>query len=342
MAQSSLAEVSSFRGETSLSPPFFYVKEDEGDDFMTIKKMIVAQKYDKNLSIQDSTKEEFLLNNLRLVHHVINRKFSWVLGSMPEIEYDDLVSIGYIGMANAYDRFDTTYGVAFSTYAIPMIYGEFQRFIRDYNPGAKFSRHVKEVGKAIAREQANSEYDELTVEELAERIEKYTVHDIKAGLEYLFARKARSMNETVFQSDGDDITLEEQLMDNDSIDPDRRLILDEFYKTLPKQYIEIMNMASKGMTQGEIGKVVGVSQVQISRIMKKVEEQAIAFGEGHRAVDTKKERKPYKSPKQEQVELARKLLKDPMLSMKKISQMTGLATSTIFNHKVAMKKEGLL
>ena len=147
--------------------------------------------------------------NVRLVWSVVQRFIN--RGYDP----DDLFQIGSIGLIKSIDKFDLSYDVRFSTYAVPMIIGEIQRFIRD-DGSVKVSRSLKEMGNKIRRKR-----DELT-KQLGR---SPTVYEISEGLEITpeevvhaqeAAKSPHSIHETVFENDGDPITLLDQIADEDS------------------------------------------------------------------------------------------------------------------------------
>ena len=144
--------------------------------------------------------------NIRLVWSVVQRFMN--RGYEPE----DLFQIGCIGLLKSVDKFDLSYDVKFSTYAVPMIIGEIQRFLRD-DGTLKVSRSLKEMANKVRKKK-----DELsklmgrlpTVKEVAEEL-GVTPEDV------VFAQEANkppaSIHETVFENDGDPITLMDQIAD---------------------------------------------------------------------------------------------------------------------------------
>ena len=124
---------------------------------------------------------------------------------------DDLFQIGCIGLLKSVDKFDLSYDVKFSTYAVPMIIGEIQRFIRD-DGTIKVSRSLKEIGNRVRRTK-----DELTKElgrvptvyELSEHMD-VPVEEILMAQEAVLA--PTSIHETVYENDGDPITLLDQIL----------------------------------------------------------------------------------------------------------------------------------
>src|SRR5690625_340209 len=153
---------------------------------------------------------DFLVEqNVRLVWSVVQRFIN--RGYDP----DDLFQIGSIGLIKSIDKFDLSYDVRFSTYAVPMIIGEIQRFIRD-DGSIKVSRSLKETANKIRRKR-----DELTKQhgrsptilELADALD-ITPEDVVHAQEA--AKSPHSIHETVFENDGDPITLLDQIADQDT------------------------------------------------------------------------------------------------------------------------------
>ena len=145
-------------------------------------------------------------SNLRLVWSVVQRFLN------RGYEPDDLYQIGCIGLLKSVDKFDLSYEVKFSTYAVPMIIGEIQRFIRD-DGTVKVSRSLKEMANKIrrAKEDLSKVYGRVpTVNELAEHLE-LSPEDIIMAQEA--NRNPSSIHETVYENDGDPITLLDQIAD---------------------------------------------------------------------------------------------------------------------------------
>ena len=188
------------------------------------------------------------------------------------VESEDLFQIGAIGLLKAIDKFDLSFDVRFSTYAVPMISGEIQRFLRD-DGMIKVSRSLKELAyKAfIARERLQETlHREPTIEELAEDmgVEKEELAmAIEAGSE------VESIYKPVYQKDGNEVPLLEKLEERDCQEEkilNRMLLgalLDELGKE-ERQLIYLRYFSNK--TQTEIGRELGISQVQVSRMEKKI------------------------------------------------------------------------
>src|SRR6185312_4697792 len=101
----------------------------------------------KIINGEEHTQETVVKAHKGLVHMECN-KVRYVAASVG-MDYEDLYSIGSIGLLKAFENFNPEYGVRFSTYAVPLIWGELQRSIRDSNPGLYYSRPVKELGWKI-------------------------------------------------------------------------------------------------------------------------------------------------------------------------------------------------
>ncbi|BCN30028.1 RNA polymerase sporulation sigma factor SigF [Anaeromicropila herbilytica] len=187
-------------------------------------------------------------------------------------ELEDLFQIGSIGLIKAIDKFDTSYDVRFSTYAVPMITGEIKRFLRD-DGMIKVSRTLKETaGKVkITREILNNKLGrEPTIDEIACELQIET-EDIVMALES--NAEVESLYKTIYQGDGNAIYLIdklEQSTDENEIMIDK-LALKEILDSLDRKdrdLIELRYFYDK--TQTDIAKELGISQVQVSRLEKKI------------------------------------------------------------------------
>ncbi|WP_097026027.1 RNA polymerase sporulation sigma factor SigF [Clostridium peptidivorans] len=187
-------------------------------------------------------------------------------------EYEDIYQIGCMGLVKAVNNFDTSYGVKFSTYAVPMIMGEIKRFIRD-DGMIKVSRSVKTTARKLHYDKellAKELNREPTLEELSnysgiEKEEIIFATESANSMQYLY--------DTIHQQDGAPIMLIDKLSDNYEEDSElvNRLALKEVIGTLDiKSRQIIMLRYFKDKTQVEVARMLGISQVQVSRIEKKV------------------------------------------------------------------------
>ncbi|MGJ9456872.1 RNA polymerase sporulation sigma factor SigF [Oceanobacillus sp. CF4.6] len=201
--------------------------------------------------------------NIRLVWSVVQRFIN--RGYDP----DDLFQIGSIGLIKSIDKFDLSYDVRFSTYAVPMIIGEIQRFIRD-DGSVKVSRSLKETGNKIRRkrDELTKDYGRSpTITELANALEispEEVVHAQEA------AKSPQSIYETVFENDGDPITLLDQIADQDSKWFDKLTLQEAIRSLTERERLIVYLRYYKDQTQTEVADRLGISQVQVSRLEKKI------------------------------------------------------------------------
>lgn len=204
--------------------------------------------------------------NLGLVWSVV-RRFS---GRGYDLE--DLYQIGCIGLLKCIDKFELSYDVKFSTYAVPMIMGEIKRFLRD-DGMVKVSRSLKETAYKVyvTRERMVNEMGmEPTLEELASCLE-IDKEDIVVAMEA--NSEVESIYKTIYQNDGNSIYLIDKLVsvEDESQKAVNQLALEELMSDLDEKEKTIITMRYfEDKTQTEIAKIVGISQVQVSRIEKKV------------------------------------------------------------------------
>ena len=213
----------------------------------------------------EKAREQLVKENIGLVWCVVKRFYG------RGTEAEDLFQIGSIGLLKAIDKFDLSFDVKFSTYAVPMISGEIKRFLRD-DGMIKVSRTLKELSyKAYkVKEKLQEEYDrEPTLEEIAEvlNIEK---EELAMALES--GSEVESLYKPIYQKDGSEIQLLDKLEEEGNEERIlNRMLLKKLLETLDedeKQLIYMRYFANK--TQTEIGKKLGISQVQVSRLETKI------------------------------------------------------------------------
>ncbi|WP_428908990.1 RNA polymerase sporulation sigma factor SigF [Niallia sp. Krafla_26] len=233
-----------------------YLKDNE------VKKLIkLSQEGDQ------SARDLIVQKNMRLVWSVVQRFLN------RGYEPDDLFQIGSIGLLKSVDKFDLSYDVKFSTYAVPMIIGEIQRFIRD-DGTVKVSRSLKELGNKIrkAKDELSKKLGRIpTVNELSEYMEIST-EDIIMAQEA--SRTPSSIHETVYENDGDPITLLDQIDDGNEGKWFDKIALKEAILELDERERLIVYLRYyKDQTQSEVAARLGISQVQVSRLEKKILQQ---------------------------------------------------------------------
>lgn len=187
-------------------------------------------------------------------------------------EMEDLFQIGSIGLIKAIDKFDTTYDVRFSTYAVPMITGEIKRFLRD-DGMIKVSRSLKESATKIrvAREKfGNIHGRDPTLEEIEEEL-GLARDEIVMALET--GAEVESLYKTIYQGDGSPIYLIDKLAETKDENEDLvdKLALKEIIASLDEKEQEIIKLRYfNDRTQTDIAKELGISQVQVSRMEKRI------------------------------------------------------------------------
>lgn len=205
--------------------------------------------------------------NMRLVWSVVQRFLN------RGYEPDDLFQIGSIGLLKSVDKFDLSYDVKFSTYAVPMIIGEIQRFIRD-DGTVKVSRSLKEMGNKIrkAKDELSKNFGRVpTVNEVAEFLEISPEEVIMAQEA---SRTPASIHETVYENDGDPITLLDQIDNGEEGRWFDKIALKEAINELDEREKLIVYLRYyKDQTQSEVAVRLGISQVQVSRLEKKILQQ---------------------------------------------------------------------
>lgn len=213
-----------------------------------------------------AAREQLVCENIGLIWSVVKR----FKGRGQEME--DLFQIGSIGLLKAIDKFDLTFQVCFSTYAVPLIAGEIRRFLRD-DGLIKVSRTLKEQAykAGIAREQLGMELGrDPTMEELAGRM-GIAVEEAAAALESV--AEVESLSRTVYQGDGNPITLMERLEDEQDIGEElvNQLVVDQLLSHLPNLERKLLELRYfKEQTQAQTAKELGITQVQVSRLERKI------------------------------------------------------------------------
>ena len=215
----------------------------------------------------DLTARDYLVEkNLGLVWSIVKR--------FQNRGYDneDLFQIGSIGLIKAIDKFDLSYDVKFSTYAVPMIMGEIKRFLRD-DGMIKVSRSLKETAykaKMTKEVLIRKLGREPSIQEIAQELQ-ITIEELVMSLES--GIEVESLYATIHQGDKNSILLIDKLDQNENQEKDLvdTITLKEIISRLkPRERQIIMMRYFNDKTQSEIASMIGISQVQVSRIEKKV------------------------------------------------------------------------
>lgn len=231
---------------------------------------------------EEDARKVLIEKNLGLVRHIV-RRFAG-----RGYDLDDLFQIGTIGLIKAIDKFDLSLGLQFSTYAVPMITGEVKRFLRDDGP-VKVSRTIKENGMKVklARQRLQAAQSrEPTLHELAGET-GLSVEDVVMALEA--SVEVESIYAAVYQDDGSEVYLVDKVVRGGSgavgssavggcgsEDTEKEELLNHM---LLKQLLDSLEPGDRNLicmryfqnkTQTEIAAALGVSQVQVSRMEKRI------------------------------------------------------------------------
>ena len=215
----------------------------------------------------EEAKALLISSNLGLVRSVVS-KFANI-----GYERDDLFQLGSIGLIKAIYKFDPSYNVKFSTYAVPMILGEIKRYLRD-DGMVKVSRSLKQLaikvkmqGEMLSKKLGR----DPTIEELAEAIgvEK---EDVVMAMESNFS--VEYLQGVIHEEEGSPICLIDKISQKGEAEEDKvvdNILLKEVLGKLDKRERQIIMLRYfEDKTQSEIGELLNISQVQVSRIEKKV------------------------------------------------------------------------
>lgn len=185
---------------------------------------------------------------------------------------EDLFQIGAIGLMKAIEKFDLSYEVRFSTYAVPMVTGEIRRFLRD-DGMMKVSRSIKESGWRVKRSREKLEQElgrSVTVQELADDTGLST-EEVAMAIDA--SEEVASIYQTIYQSDGSELYLvdkmadetpeEEQLLNRVTVQQLLQMLAPEEQQLIRMRYFE-------GKTQSLVAENMGMTQVQVSRSEKKI------------------------------------------------------------------------
>ena len=188
---------------------------------------------------------------------------------------EDLFQIGSIGLLKCIDHFDLSRDVKFSTYAVPLIMGEIKRFLRD-DGMVKVSRSLKEIHYKVKKEKElyQKEYHrEPTLQEISVTLQ-IDEADILMAMES--GQEISSLHQVIYQSEGDEIHLEDKIeKQTDEIEEAvNRMYISQLLSHLNEQEKKLIEMRYfENKTQTAVAQVLGISQVQVSRLEKKILEK---------------------------------------------------------------------
>jgi len=214
-------------------------------------------------------KELFIVANMRLVLSVVQR-----FGGKGD-KADDMFQVGCVGLMKAIDNFDTTLGVRFSTYAVPMIIGEIRRFLRDNN-SVRVSRSLRDVAyKTLQAKEVLSKdrFSEPTLDEISAYLD-IPVKTINFALDAI--SETVSLSDPVYNDGSEGVEVQDQIADYKDGDEslyEKIALKDAIKKLAPREREILMLRYYIGKTQVEVSEEVGISQAQVSRLEKNALEQ---------------------------------------------------------------------
>jgi len=212
-------------------------------------------------------KDILLKNNMSLVYSLVNKyKHS-------NIEREDLIQIACIGLLKAIDNFDVSFNVQFSTYAVPLILGEIKKHFRD-NGLVKVSRSIKELSIVINREKNNYYIingKDISLDELSLKLNT-SKYDLIMAMESSYLPS--SLEDPIYEKGDSCITLEETIKDESNKNIIDLLTLKDGLKLLSeKEKLFVKLRYYQELNQQTIANKFNISQVQVSRLEKKIIEK---------------------------------------------------------------------
>ena len=218
--------------------------------------------------MKSARSEQLVTENINLIYLVMKRFRN------RGIENDDLFQIGAVGLMKAAERFDEGRGYTFSTYAVPMIIGEIQRFLRD-DGMVHISRKIQEDARKIAIVRENikkTEYREPTMCEL-EAQTGLSREELVAAMESAYTVESISQPVHGVKEDAHTLTLEDQLEDKESFESPvlNRIALTQAMDELEEWEAQLIKMRyMEEQTQTQVADELGMNQVAVSRLEKKI------------------------------------------------------------------------
>lgn len=207
-------------------------------------------------------REQMILDNIPLVWSMVGR-FPYATQ-----DREELFQVGMVGLMCAVDRFDTKYQVQFSTYAVPLILGEIKRFLRDDGP-VKMTRSIVENRKKIRELPDGGK--ELSLEQIAEQT-GLSMEDVILAMGS--EKPVESIYQPVYDSGEGEVLLVDQLQQKDkSVEQDieDRQLLQQAFGQLDDVEEKLIHLRFfENKTQTQIGEILHMTQVQVSRMEKKV------------------------------------------------------------------------
>lgn len=211
----------------------------------------------------DRAREQFIVGNMRLVLSLVKRFWS------KKANADDVFQVGCVGLIKAIDNFDTSVGVKFSTYAVPMILGEIKRYIRDGN-SLRVSRSIRDTAYKVlkVREKLEENDEDVTYDKIASEM-NVAVSEVAYALDAI--SDPVSLYDPVYDKQGDTLLLMDQISDpknNDETWTEKAALYEAMSRLNERERNILFLRYFEGKTQTEISEQVGISQAQVSRLEK--------------------------------------------------------------------------
>lgn len=213
-------------------------------------------------------REQLVMSHLNLVRFLAN-KFK----NRGE-PLDDLVQVGYLGLLKAIDRFDPDRGLEFTTYATPTILGEIKRHFRDKGWSVRIPRRLQELSAKVnqATDTLTTQFQRSpTIQEIADYLDA-SVDEVLEAMESSSAYSSVPLEGTGSSESDDAPSVIDRYgsEDNELAFTDDRLVIEEALKGFSPREREVIELRFlKGMTQIEIAEQLGISQVQVSRLLRR-------------------------------------------------------------------------
>ena len=210
----------------------------------------------------ESAKSTLISENMPLIKSIARRYRN------KQVEYDDLLQLGALGLVKAINNFDMSFNVKFSTYAVPMVAGEIKRFIRD-DGSIKVSRAMKSLCSKI-----QTYVNDCYANDFNPTVKQIAIHFGIEEQEGVFAMDSNKYPVSIFEKYEDDnsqCVMDKLASSETSEDMINKILLKDCIDLLPDREKKVIILRYyRDKTQSEIAQMLGVSQVQISRIESKV------------------------------------------------------------------------
>lgn len=211
----------------------------------------------------DAAREKFIVGNMRLVLSLVRRFWA------KKANADDVFQVGCVGLIKAINNFDESFGVRFSTYAVPMILGEIKRYLRDGN-SLRVSRSIRDTAYKVlkVREKLEEVSDNVTYDRIAGEM-NIAVSEVAYALDAI--SDPVSLYDPVYNKQGDTLLLMDQIFDeknNDETWTEKAALYEAMTKLGDRERTILFLRYFEGKTQTEISSEVGISQAQVSRLEK--------------------------------------------------------------------------